>query len=175
MYEIKKRIYLNFTKNQKSALCNFLRALVKKTPDVSVEKILDNFIEDEKYYLEINASRFEFLADIIDDEQFLSDTILYLKECRKYYDYKKKQEPLIQAQKEYEKKKRKFLQEVKMSKELPTKKQLYYYDRLCKKYNLEKQELSSKLEARDEIDRILTLYSEPELKELNLPKGESSD
>jgi len=62
-----------------------------------------------------------------------------------------------------------------MSKELPTKKQLYYYDRLCKKYNLEKQELSSKLEARDEIDRILTLYSEPELKELNLPKGESSD
>ena len=141
MYEIKKRIYLNFTKNQKSALCNFLRALVKKTPDVSVEKILDNFVEDEKYYLEINASRFEFLADIIDDEQFLSDTILYLKECRKYYDYKKKQEPLIQAQKEYEKKKRKFLQEVKMSKELPTKKQLYYYDRLCKKYNLEKQEL----------------------------------
>ena len=46
-----------------------------------------------------------------------------------------------------------------MSKDAPTKKQLYYYDRLCKKYNIEKKELSSKLEARDEIDRILHEYS----------------
>ena len=43
-----------------------------------------------------------------------------------------------------------------MSKEKPTKKQLYYYDRLCKKYGLEKIELTSKLEARNEIDKIIT-------------------
>lgn len=144
------------TKNQKSALCGFLRALVKKSPELSVQEILDKFFEDERYYLEINASRFEFLADIIDDDQFLKDTELFLKECRKYYDYKKKQEPIIQAQKEFEKKKRKFLQEVKMSKEQPTKKQLYYYEKLCKRYGLEKKELASKLEARDEIDKILS-------------------
>ena len=156
MYEIKKQIYLNLTKNQKSALCNFLRALVKKSPDLSVDDILDKFLEDEKYYIEINASRFEFLADLIYDNKFLADTELYIKECRKYYDYKKTQTPIIQAQKEFEKKKRKFLQEVKMGKEPPTKKQLYYYEKLCKKYNLEKKELSSKLEARDEIDRIIT-------------------
>lgn len=156
MYEIKKQIYLDLTKNQKSALCNFLRALVKKSPEAGVDEILEKFLEDEKYYLEINASRFEFLAEMIDDEQFLKDTELYLKECRKYYDYRKKQEPIIQANKEFEKKKRKFLQEVKMSREAPTKKQLYYYERLCKKYNIEKKELTSKLEARDEIDRIIT-------------------
>lgn len=144
------------TKNQKSALCGFLRALVKKSPELSVQEILDKFLEDERYYLEINASRFEFLADVIDDDQFLKDTELFLKECRKYYDYKKKQEPIIQAQKEFEKKKRKFLQEVKMSKEQPTKKQLYYYKKLCKKYGIEKKELASKLEARDEIDKILS-------------------
>lgn len=144
------------TKNQKSALCGFLRALVKKTPELSVQEILDKFLEDERYYLEINASRFEFLADVIDDDQFLKDTELFLKECRKYYDYKKKQEPIIQAQKEFEKKKRKFLQEVKMSKEQPTKKQLYYYEKLCKRYGIEKKELASKLEARDEIDKILS-------------------
>ena len=63
------------------------------------------------------------------------------------------------AEKEYEKKKRAFLREVKMSKETPTKKQLYYYEKLCKKYNLEKQELTSKLQARDEIDRIINEYS----------------
>ena len=43
-----------------------------------------------------------------------------------------------------------------MSKEAPTKKQLYYYERLCKKYDIEKKELSSKLEARNEIDKIIT-------------------
>ena len=159
MYEIKKQIYLNFTKNQKSALCNFLRALVKKSEGQTVETILENFLEDEKYYLEQNCSRFEFLGPIIDEEEFLSDTKKYLKECKKYYDYKEKQRPLIEAQKEYDRRKRKFLQEVKMSKEAPTKKQLYYYDRLCKKYNLEKLELSSKLEARNEIDRIISEHS----------------
>ena len=159
MYEIKKQIYLDMTKNQKAALCNFLRALVKKSPELSSEEILDKFIDDERYYLEINASRFEFIADIIDDNQFLKDTELYIKESRKYYDYKKKQEPIIQAQKEFEKKKRKFLQEVKMSKEEPTKKQLYYYEKLCKKYNIERVNLTSKLQARNEIDKIIQEHS----------------
>lgn len=155
MYEIKKQIYLDLTKTQKSALCNFLRALVKKSPELSVEEIMQKFVEDERYYLEINNSRFEFLADLLDDLQFLKDTVKYLTECRKYYDYKKSQEPIIQAQKEFEKKKRAFLKEVKMSKDAPTKKQLYYYEKLCKKYDLEKRELVSKLDARDEIDKIL--------------------
>ena len=159
MYEIKKQIYLDFTKNQKSALCNYLRALVKKSPDWSVGEIWESFVADEKYYLELNCSRFEFLADIIDEQWFESDTMKYLKECKKYYDYKEKQRPIIEANKEFEKKKRKFLQEVKMSKEAPTKKQLYYYDRLCKKYGIEKKELESKLEARNIIDKIITEHS----------------
>ena len=155
MYQIKNQIYQDMTKTQKSALCNFLRALVKKSSQMSVEDIYDKFVEDERYYLEINNPHFEFLEDYLDSDKFMEESILYLKECRRYYDYKKKQEPIIQAQKEFEKKKREFLKEVKMSKEAPTKKQLYYYDRLCKKYNIEKKELTSKLEARDEIDKIL--------------------
>ncbi len=155
MYQIKNQIYQDMTKTQKSALCNFLRTLVKKSTQMSVEDIYEKFVEDERYYLEINNPHFEFLEDYLDSDKFMEESILYLKECRKYYDYKKKQEPIIQAQKEFEKKKREFLKEVKMSKEAPTKKQLYYYDRLCKKYNIEKKELTSKLEARDEIDKIL--------------------
>ena len=88
---------------------------------MSVDEILNKFIEDEKYYLDLNASRFPFLADVIEEVQFLNDTKNYIKECLKYYEYKEKQRPLIEAQKEFEKKKRKFLQEVKMSKEAPTK------------------------------------------------------
>ncbi len=156
MYEVKKQIYLDLTKNQKSALCNFLRALVKKSMDLTVDEIFESFVADEKYYLELHCSRFEFLGDIIDDDAFKSDTMKYLQECKKYYEYKEKQRPIIEANKAYEKQKRKFLQEVKMSKESPTKKQLYYYDRLCKKYGIEKKELTSKLEAKNEIDKIIT-------------------
>ena len=153
---------MNFDKTQKSGVCNFLRALVKQNLNLSCQEILDKFLEDEKYYLELNASRFPFLKDVIDDSDFLKDTGDYIKECIKYYEYKEKQRPIIEANKEFEKKKRKFLQEVKMSKEKPTKKQLYYYDRLCKKYSVEKKDVNelSKLDLRDEIEKILNEHSE---------------
>lgn len=156
MYEIKKQIYLDFTKNQKSALCNYLRALVKKSPQLSEKEICTKFFDDEKYYLEINCSRFEFLKDILFEDWFKKDTKKFIHECKKYYDYKESQKPIIEANKAFEKQKREFLKKVKMSKEAPTKKQLYYYDKLCKKYGIEKKELSTKLEAMEEIDKIIT-------------------
>ena len=162
MYQIKSRIYLEFDKTQKSGICNYIRALVKQNLDKTCSEILDKFFEDEKYYLELNSSRFPFLSDFIDDNQFKNDTEAYIMECKKYYDYKESQRPFIEKQKEFEKKKRKFLQEVKMSKEEPTKKQLYYYDKLCKKYSIGKKDVESlsKLDLRDEIERILNEHSE---------------
>ena len=123
--------------------------------------LFDKFVEDEEYYLQVKASRFPFLAEVLYDDKFREDTILYLKECKKYYDYKKSQAPLIAKQKEFEKQKRKFLQDVKMSKEAPTKKQLYYYDRLCKKYNIEKLDVEelSRLDLKREIGKIIDEHS----------------
>jgi len=161
MYEIKNRIFLELTKTQKSAICNFLRALVKKSPDLGIDEICEKFIADEGYYIKMNSSRFEFLKDYINEESFAKDAKSYIRECRKFYDYKKTQAPLIEAQKEFDKKKRKFLQEVKMSKELPSKKQLSYYKSLCKKYSIEKIELNgvfddlSKLDLRNAIEEIV--------------------
>ena len=161
MYQIKNRIYLNFDKTQKSAVCNYLRALTKQNLELDPEKILYKFIEDEKYYIELHSSRFPFIEDVIDDKDFLKDTKDYIKECYKYYNYKEKQRPIIEAQKEFEKKKRKFLQEVKMSKEVPTQKQLYYYDKLCKKYSISKKDTEnlSKLDLKNEIERIINEHS----------------
>ena len=162
MYQIKNRIYPDFDKTQKSGVCNFLRALVKQNLSLTCSEIMNKFLEDEKYYLELNASRFPFLADYINETSFLKDTEDYIKECIKYYEYKERQRPIIEANKEFEKKKRKFLQEVKMSKEAPTKKQLYYYDRLCKKYSIEKKDVEelSKLDLRNEIESILNEHSD---------------
>ena len=161
MYNIKKQIYQDFDKTQKNAVCNNIRALVKQNLELSCDRILEKFIEDEKYYLELNASRFPFLAEYIESEVFINDTKKYIDACFKYYEYKESQKPLIAAQKEFEKKKRKFLQEVKMSKESPTKKQLYYYNRLCKRYGIEAKDTEnlSKLDLRNEIDGILNEYS----------------
>jgi len=161
MYEVKQRIYLNFDKTQKSAVCNFLRALVKQNLEMDVQVMFSKFIEDESYYQQVNASRFPFLADFMDDETFKEDTLLYLAECKRYYEYKKAQAPLIEKKKAFEKQKRAFLQEVKMSKEKPTKKQLYYYDRLCKKYNIEKLDVEtvSKLDMKNEIGKIIDEHS----------------
>lgn len=157
MYEVKNKIFLELSKTQKSAVCNYLRALTKKVPNLGTEEVLAKFLDDEKYYLEINAPHFEFLKDFLDNENFISEAKLYIKECRKYYDYKKSQEPLRQAQKKFDKKKRQFLQEVKMSKELPTKKQSYYYEKLCKRYGIEKNEENnlSKLDLKNMIEEIL--------------------
>lgn len=157
MYEVKSKIFLELTKTQKSALCNFLRALTKKFPDFTMETLLKKFLDDEKYYLKINSSRFEFLEKFLEDEKFISEVELYLKECKKYYDYKKSQAPIILAQKEFEKKKKKFLQEVKMSKDAPTKKQLYYYKTLCKRHNINMKDTKnlSKLDLKNLIEEIL--------------------
>ena len=95
MYQIKNRIYLNFDKTQKSGVCNFLRALVKQNLSLSAAEIMDKFLEDEKYYLELNASRFPFLKEVIDDSVFLKDTEDYIKECIKYYEYKEKHFSII--------------------------------------------------------------------------------
>lgn len=157
MYEIKRKIFLELSKTQKSALCNYIRALVKNYLSFSAEDLLSKFIEDETYYLQIDSSRFEFLREIIDNEKFIYDVKLFINECKKYYDYKKSQEPLRQAQKEFEKKKRKFLQEVKMSKELPTKKQISYYNSLCKRCGKDAQciEELSKKDLRDLISELV--------------------
>ena len=48
-----------------------------------------------------------------------------------------------------------------MSKDAPTKKQLYYYDCLCKKYSIDKKETDnlSKLDLKNMISEILDEYS----------------
>lgn len=161
MSYIKSKIFLSMSKTQKSALCNFLRAFVKKSPNFGVNELLEKFLEDEEYYFKINNPHFEFLKDYLYEEDFKKEVLLYLTECRKYYDYKESQKPLIEKQKQFEREKRAFLQEVKMSKEAPTKKQLYYYERLCKKYSIEKKETSdlSKLDLKKMIGEIIDEHS----------------
>ena len=157
MYEVKKNVFLSLSKNQKSALCNYLKAFVKKNSELAADEIFQKFYDDEKYYLEMNSSRFEFLDGLLDDENFVRDAEKYINACIEYFENKKRQEPIIKAQKEYEKKKREFLKQVKMQHEKPTQKQLYYYDALCNKYGLEREntDVMSKFDIKEKISGII--------------------
>ena len=161
MYNVKQQIYLYFDKTQKSHLCSFLRSFVKQKFRLTIDEIYDEFVEDQDYYLKINSSRFEFLTDYLYDDEFARETKRFIGACKVYYEQKEAQRPYIEKQKEFEKEKRKFLQNVKMSKEKPTKKQLYYYEKLCKRYNIEKKDTKtlSKLDLKNEIAGIIDEHS----------------
>ena len=74
MYQLKARIYKDLDKTQKAGIYNYIRALVKQNLKLSEEDILEKFIDNERYYLELNSSRFPFLEDFIDSGDFLKDT-----------------------------------------------------------------------------------------------------
>ena len=76
MYNIKNSIFLELDKTQKSALCNFLRALVKKSPSLCAEEILDKFLEDERYYFNVGNPHFEFLKDFIEKNSFQQEALI---------------------------------------------------------------------------------------------------
>lgn len=161
MYLTKQRIYLYFNKTQKSTLCSFLRSFVKRYIENTADVILEKFIEEEEYYLKLNILQFPFIEDKLQEKEFLNETLEYIKACKKYYEYKKENTRQIMKQKEFERKKRRFLQELKMSKEQPTQKQIYYYSRLCKKYGIKEKSTDSlsKLDLKKEIESIMDEYS----------------
>lgn len=161
MYNIKNSIFLYLTPRQKSQLLGTLKAYFLKFPALSALDLIDKFFEDEKYYLEIDNPHFEFMKDYFEDEQFYND-------LKKYFDFlfyekeqKKQMEPYLEKQKQIAKELRKKAQEFKMSKLKPTKKQLYYYDKITKNHNLEKKDVqnASRLDLRNWIMEILDEYS----------------
>ena len=157
MQNIKNIIFLYLTPRQKSQLLGTLKSYSKKFPSLSTEELAYKFLEDEKYYLDIENPHFEFVKDYLDDD-------IFLKELKKFFDYcawEKRQkellEPYLDKQKEQAKILRKKAQEYKMSKMKPTKKQLLYYEKITKAHNVEKKDTqnASRLDLRNWIMEII--------------------
>ncbi len=157
MQNIKNSLFLYLTPRQKSQILGTLKSYSKKFPTFSSEELAFKFLEDEKYYLDIENPHFEFVGEYLDDDKFLRD----LKSFFNFCEYEKKQKELIQPyldqQKELSKIQRKKAQEYKMSKLKPTKKQLFYYDKITKAHGIEKKDVStaSRLDVRNWIMEIL--------------------
>ena len=111
MQNIKSFIFTYLTQRQKSQLLGTLKAYHKKFENLSVIDLADKFLEDERYYLEINNPHFEFVKDYFEDDQFYRN----LKKFFEYLNWEKEQkkmfQPLIDKQKEFAKIQRKKIQD----------------------------------------------------------------
>ena len=157
MFYIKQNLFLYLTPRQKSQLLSFLKSFVKKHSNLSVEDILDKFIEEENYYSEINNPHFEFILDYLEDEDFMLEFKIFAKSVFEEMKYKETQKPIIEAQKAKAKEFRKKAQDFKMSKMKPTKKQLYYYEKVARAHGIAMKDVSnaSRLDLRDWIMEII--------------------
>lgn len=158
IYTAKNKIFNYLTKIQKSNICHYISSFVKKNYAKEVSEIVDLFLEEQIYYLDISSSRFPWIEDYIENEEFRRDLEFYIKENQKKCIYKEKQKPIYEKQKAFAKEQRKKAQEIKMSKQPPTKAQISYYKSLCKKYGMEKvldEKTSSRLDYKNAISIIL--------------------
>lgn len=149
-----------------------MRSFVKKHREKSPDDILTLFIEDEQYYYEQKNPHFEWIVAEFENEKFLKELKRLIDENIKQLEIKETQKPFLEKQKALAKEQRKKAAEFKLSKEPATKKQLYYYDRLCKKYKLEKADTEglSKFDLKNMIGRIIDEHDKA-VKEIGLNKG----
>ena len=157
MQNIKSFLFLYLTPRQKSQLIGTLKAYSKKFENLSSLDLVDKFLEDEKYYLDIENPHFEFIKDFFEDDKFLSELEKFFDYCIWERHQKELMQPYINKQKELAKQVRKKAQDFKMSKLKPTKKQLLYYEKITKAHNIPKKDIenASRLDLRDWIMEIL--------------------
>ena len=136
MQNAKNSLFLYLTPRQKSQLLGTLKSYSKKF-DLNSEDLAYKFLEDEKYYLDINNPHFEFVKDYLEDDNFFKDLKKFFDYCAWEKRQKELMEPYLDKQKELAKIARKKAQEFKMSKLKPTKKQLMYYEKIAKAHGVE--------------------------------------
>ncbi|MBR1616843.1 hypothetical protein IJ670_01695 [bacterium] len=161
MQNIKSSVFLYLTKRQKSQLLGTLKSYFKKFQEKSKDEIIQKFLDDEKYYIDMNNPHFEFVGEYFNSDVFYRD----IKKYFVFLDFEQKQkaqmEPYLQKKKEQEKLLRKKAQEFKMSKLKPTQKQIKYYEKLSKAHNVELKDINtaSRLDLRNWIMEIIDEYN----------------
>lgn len=157
MFIQKNNIFLDLSKNQKSALISFLKNFVKKYSNLSIDEIADEFMQEEQYYFDVGNPHFEWSISEFENDIFIKDLKYLIKQYLMQLQEKEKQKPFLEKQKAYAKEQRKKAQDFKMSKEKPTQKQLKYYASLCDKYKLDKKDTSnlSRLDLKNLISKII--------------------
>ncbi len=154
---IKKDFFKTLSKVQKSSIIFYLKKFIVKKKSFDDKFLYEEFIEEQHYYIEIGQPYFVFIADFIEEEDFLKSLKFCIKDLCFKQKQKELQKPFLEKQKQFAKEQRKKAQEFKMSHEKPSPKQLSYYKSLCKKQNIEPAQLEnlSKLDLKNLISELV--------------------
>lgn len=157
MFYIKNTIFLYLTPRQKSALISYLRTFVKKNENLSTDDIIDKFYEDEIYYKNMNNPHFEFVLGYFSNDDFLKDLKIYINSIFNELKQKERLKPILEKHKQLQKEQKKKFLDYKMSKMPPTKKQLFFYDKITKTHNIKKKDTTnaSRLDIKNWIMEII--------------------
>lgn len=155
MYQVKNSIFLDLTKNQKSDFLSFVKIYTKNYFTCDEQSIFYNLIDEIEYFHKQNLGRFDYID--INSEKHLEDIKKYIHACKVYYEYKASQHKLYEEQKRVQKEIKSKIVEAKQKKEPATKKQVSYYQNLCRRYSLNPKDINSlsKYDIKMEISRIL--------------------
>ncbi len=161
MQNIKQSLFLYLTPRQKSQLLGTLKSYFKKFPFLNKNELCDKFLEDEKYYLDINNPHFEFMGQYFENDEFYRDMEKFFDFCEYERTQKEKLKPYLDKQKELARLARKKASDLKMSKLKPTKRQLNYYDKITRAHNIRKKdtENATRLDLRNWIMEIIDEYN----------------
>lgn len=142
---------------ERASIVSLVRIFVKKNTSFDENVLYNDFIEATEYYANLGYSDYVQIKTSLNDDYFIKDIKLLIRKYAQNKKYKEQQKPYIEKQK-------KFLKNLKIeklkkqqSKEKPTKKQIDYYNFLCKLNNTEPENLQnkSKLDLIEMINDIL--------------------
>ena len=101
MYNIKKIVFTDLTKNQKADFLSFIKLYVKNFQNCDEESIYYNLLDELEYFHKLNQNKYDYIN--IENEQQLSDIKKYIKACKKHFDYKTTMRPVYEEQRRIQK------------------------------------------------------------------------
>ncbi len=159
MQSLKSRVFNYLTKRQKSDILKYISIYTGKNSQLSAQDILEKFIDDETYYLQTGSSRYAWLVDVVDNEDFQKDLLRVIKDNIFKISQKEKNKVYTDKQKQYLKEQRAEQKHESLARCKPTEKQISYYKKLCKTKNIPEGtinlEKASKLDLKNAIGSLL--------------------
>ncbi|MCR5260595.1 MAG: hypothetical protein K6C94_02035 [Candidatus Gastranaerophilales bacterium] len=130
---------------------------MKKSDICDKKELLKRLSDELKYEVRLENTRYFWLKEYLDDEDFYKDLSLWVQRYLQAIKQKQCQAQYTEKRKMYLKTVRKNLLKNRQSHEKPTAKQIKYYNYLCEKYGIaaENTEDKSKLDLINLINGII--------------------
>lgn len=147
----------SLTKRQKASFLSFIRSFVKKHNCNDVNLVFSDFIDELKYETELENTRYFWVKEYLDMIEFQKDIELLVKNFLREKKYKNQQAEYVEKRKIYIKSFRQNMLKNRQSHEKPTERQIKYYNYLCNRYKVKKENINgkSKLDFINMINEIL--------------------